>query len=331
MFPSLLLWLWFAAIGPGMSLLRSSRQPYQGLQYLSRLYSLTSTSEYEYLDSGNMQRIERFGGILISRPCPSATWERKSIAEWSNKSVLLYDKFNEPGQWKNQDNYDIENWIYKYNSQVFKLYPSEQGQIGIFPEQHENWKWINQFLSKYNSKDIRVLNGFAYTGGSTLAALSGGNHVKVVHLDASKSSVKWAMDNVQLSQYNVENCRFIVDDCITFLEREIRRGSKYECLIFDPPAFGRGLKGKKIWKLENDMMKLVALFPSLLSDNKPNFVLLSCHDVYWPSDKLAKLLASTMASAGRKGSVEHDSMVLKSSSNGNSLPLGSYARWISVT
>jgi 23S rRNA G2069 N7-methylase RlmK/C1962 C5-methylase RlmI len=102
-------------------------------------------------------------------------------------------------------------------------------------------------------------------------------------------------------------------------------------LIFDPPAFGRGLKGKKIWKLENDLMKLAALFPSLLSDNKPNFVLLSCHDVYWPSDKLAKLLASTMTSAGRKGSVEHDYMVLKSSSDGNSLPLGSYARWISVT
>ena len=326
----MLVWFW-CVIVPGMSLLRGYRHVIPTWKCFSRLYSTSSTSEYEYLDSGNLQRIERFGGILVTRPCPSATWGKKIVSDWNNKDALVYDKSIEPGQWKNMNKYDIENWLYKYNSQIFKLYPSEQGQIGIFPEQHENWNWINQFLSKYNSKDIRVLNGFGYTGGSTLAALSGGNHVKVVHLDASKSSVKWAMDNVQCSKYNVDNCRFIVDDCITFLEREIRRGSKYECLIFDPPAFGRGLKGKKIWKLENDLTKLVTLFPSLLSDNKPNFVLLSCHDVFWSSDKLAKLLANTMTDAGYKGVVEHDSMVLKSSSNGNPLPLGSYARWISVT
>jgi 23S rRNA (cytosine1962-C5)-methyltransferase len=298
-------------------------------------------SSYEYIDSGNRKRLERFGDKLVIRSCPSAIWERKlSLSEWneSNNSTIVYEGTSgHAGKWKMNDDTINSNWYVKFHEdQLFLLEPSDMGQIGIFPEQQRNWQMISKLLQKYkvsninsNSNMTYILNGFAYTGGSTTAALSV-ESVEVVHLDAAKSAIEWAKKNVAISNIHpTSKVRWIVDDCMTFLEREIKRNKKYDALIFDPPAFGRG-KGGSIWKLDKDMNTLVEKFPKLLSDN-PCFVLLSCHDLYWTPMRLADILQSTLRSSGyKKGRVDCGEMILKSTRGGNSLPLGAFALWSNI-
>ena len=213
---------------------------------------------------------------------------------------------------------------------MFLLSPSPQGQVGLFPEQTDNWRWIRSTLSSYTprcgeGRNAAVLNGFAYTGGSTLAALSPGG-VVVTHLDASRSFNLCAARNVNASYGDLGNpyVRYVTEDCMTFVTREIRRGNTYDMLIFDPPAFGRF--GNKVWKLDNDLEPLVEAFSSLLSDS-PCGVCLSCHDVNWPSPRLASLLREKLRSRG--GSVTSGNMELSSCVDGSSksLKMGCYARW----
>jgi len=231
-----------------------------------------------------------------------------------------------------------EDWrVHVHSNLVFSLLPSEQGQLGIFPEQLDNWNWIRSQGKRSSGKSIgngsilNILNGFAYTGGSSIAALgmmmqegdAAAAAVKVTHLDAAKASVSWAARNAIASGFEDASCRFLVDDCLTFLHREVKRGNKYDGLIFDPPAFGRG-GGNKIWKLEKDLPTLVSLLPALLSSS-PRFLLLSCHDVAWPSQKLEQLLREVNIPAG--GVWEKGDLTLKSNRNGaRNLPLGQFVR-----
>lgn len=326
--------------------------------YTSKGYSIRSVSllrtsrllssfqdTYEYIDCGDGKRLERFGGEIVIRPCPIATsWSKTSSlsALWNDRNAIIYDKKSsaETGKWLNVDtsnsSLDSNQWIVKFNSQIFRLFPSEQGQLGIFPEQSVNWKWITDTI-KHRSKDeeiVNVLNGFCYTGGSSLAAMAASNSTRVVSLDAAKNSIQWAKNNAAISGYTEAggrpygSNRWIVDDCMTFLEREVRRNNKYECLIFDPPAFGKG-GGSKVWKLDTDLLKLVSYFPKLLSD-KPIFILLTCHDINWPANKLADLLANTMRDAGYRGRISSGSLGLgpEDGGCGNRLDLGVYARYV---
>ena len=302
---------------------------------------------YEYIDSGNRKRLERFGDQLVIRSCPSAIWEKKlSLSnEWDeskNNTIVYEGTSGHVGKWKMNDNaIDTNNWYVKFHDyQLFSLEPSDMGQIGIFPEQEKNWQTIRTLLQKHRASSIEsnvtshtttcVLNGFAYTGGSTTAAL-GVERVEVVHLDAAKSAIEWAKRNVAMSNVHpTSKVRWIVDDCMTFLEREIKRNKKYDALIFDPPAFGRG-KGGSIWKLDKDMHSLVETFPKLLSDN-PCFILLSCHDLYWTPMRLADILQSTLRSSGyKKGRVDCGEMILRSTRGGSSLPLGAFALWSNLS
>lgn len=302
---------------------------------------------YEYIDSGNRKRLERFGNKIVIRSCPSALWEPCSdIQQWNDKTsnTIVYEGVSgHSGTWKSNG---IElakppdDWIVKFSNsdQVFTLEPSDMGQVGVFPEQQKNWQTISDLLQKHRSYCIKkninsstnVMNGFAYTGGSTSAALRVDN-VEVVHLDAAKSAIEWAKKNIDLSNKDpTAKVRWIIDDCMTFMEREIKRNRKYDALIFDPPAFGRG-KGGTIWKLDKDMIKLVECFPKLLS-NDPCFILLSCHDLYWTPMRLADILQSTLRSQGFKmGRVDCGEMILKSTKGGNPLPLGSYAIWTNIS
>jgi 23S rRNA (cytosine1962-C5)-methyltransferase len=303
--------------------------------------SLASSYEYEYIDSGNRKRLERFGDRLVIRSCPSALWEpNESISEWDDSDAIVYEGVSGlSGTWKSIDNSNVmksEDWLVKFSDgdQVFTLDTSDMGQVGVFPEQHKNWETIRNLLQKHRShckknnlnSTTAVLNGFAYTGGSTSAALRVDN-VEVVHLDAAKSAIDWAKRNIDLSTtHPTSRVRWIIDDCMTFMEREIKRNKKYDAMIFDPPAFGRG-KGGSIWKLDKDMIKLVECFPRLLTNN-PSFILLSCHDLYWTPMRLADLLQSTLRSSGFKsGRVDCGEMVLKSSKGGNPLPMGSFTLW----
>lgn len=288
--------------------------------------------DYHLLDCGDLLRLEKFGNLIVKRSCPTAVWTRdRSIAEWETPDLTYEGISGKGGSWTagktvvscsdfNQKN----NWQVKFGDNfVMQLYLSENGQVGVFPEQEDNWKWIKNQMNKFNSKDnydsLKILNGFAYTGGSTLASLSAGN-TEVVHLDAAKSFLKWTSENIQLSNITNASVKYRADDCLTFLEREIRRGQKYHGLIFDPPAFGRGANGKT-WKLDRDLSILVDMIPSLLCES-PAFVLLSCHDQKLGSRDLAEMLKSKL-----KGKVESGSMTIKSEFGANSLPLGSYARW----
>ena len=377
-----------------------------------------SSTGYEFIDSGGYKRLETFAGTKVARSCPSASWPT-GTALIHNKDMVCYDgSSGKAGVWQNlqllpanwQVTFDIsspeeeEEEGSTFASIVFTLSASDLGQVGVFPEQHANWRWIRRTLratstprvsssSSSSSKPLprKVLNGFAYTGGSTMAALSAGN-VQVVHLDAAKSLVQWATRNALASglyappsevdkarssdssssgssSAGTRAVRWITDDCVTFLEREVRRGNRYDGLIFDPPAFGRGGSGK-IWKLENDLPILVdSLIPQLLSDD-PTFVLLSCHDVDWPPSRLAQLLRAAVvkkaASAGSGwldgrvwdkdrgglssndgelqsltlcgGILECGPMVLMpddtataTSRTGRPLPLGGFARWRCVS
>ena len=335
------------------------------------LSSSLQSQDYEFLDCGDSKRLERFNEYYVIRPCPSATWRRSSnaiVPQWDvsgrgGAKTVVFEKEGLAGVWRNAGGISVSDegegskvsssWTVRFDSQVFNLFPSENGQIGIFPEQMSNWRWIKSTIAEATKRDgtrkISVLNGFGYTGGSTMAAISCSN-VNAVHLDASKSSVNFAMTNVEdtIKQSaradevkSLSSVRYIIDDCMTFLEREVRRGNKYDCLIFDPPAFGRGQGGKKIWKLESDLKRLVDLMPYLLSDS-PVFVLLTCHDVNWDDKSLSKLLTDSLrAYNDNKKDSNNNKVKLRakiesiggmalepSDSNANRLPLGHFVRLI---
>lgn len=340
-----------------------------------RLRFGNDNSDYAFLDCGDFGRLEKFGDVLISRSCPAASWKRGLTNMQWNAAQLKYSGISgKAGEWTSSSrNSSLKDWVISINSLHFILQESSLGQVGIFPEQADNWNWIQKVIEeneklKVDKKVVRILNGFAYTGGSTLACLSTSPKIDIVHLDASKSAVQWASRNVALMKsqelnniisiansssngnnsqnnsisYNsvqlpnpASSVRFIIDDCLTFLEREIRRGSKYDAFIFDPPAFGRGANNK-IWKLEKDLPILVSMMTELLSD-EPLFVLLSCHDTDWPPDRLVELLRQQLPF--RSGNFDSGPMILHGArviddqdkgsivSQGKSLPCGGYVRW----
>lgn len=253
-----------------------------------------------------------------------------------------------------------------------QLNAADSGQVGVFAEQLDNWHFIKESViaaaalrrtdaagadsgsaagaaelqqagdssMEQESGGLRILNGFAYTGGSTIAAAraleapdssaGGCTHVQVTHLDGSKTAVEWAKRNAQAVGLADTAIRWMAEDCLTFVEREVKRGTKYDALIFDPPAFGRGGKGKssKTWKLDQDLPKLLKLFPDLLSDQAA-FVVLSCHDPKWSSQRLADALQAALPpAAGSAHHIDHGQMMIEAScEGGRPLPMGVFARW----
>eukprot|EP01041_Mallomonas_annulata_P008635 gene8635-17811_t len=310
-------------------------------------------SDYSFLDCGDFKRLERFGNVLVSRSCPAASNRPKLPPSYWNEATIRYTgSSGKAGVWTGLDKIPSE-WNISFGDIRFCLAPSDLGQVGIFPEQQDNWQWIQQQLmkrtkTKKNGELLRVLNGFAYTGGSTMAAAAVDGVDQVVHLDAAKSSVQWATKNVALMNSHQNNftsstitktttastIRWIVDDCLSFLKREIRRGNKYEGLIFDPPAFGRG-GGSKIWKIEDNFPELAELIPSLLSDD-PLFVLLSCHDPSWSANRLGMLLGQVMGPVGSLhcGSMDLEPAAVRNENDkelyGTGLSCGVYARWTAM-
>ena len=196
-----------------------------------RRLTQSSTLSYEFLDSGNYKKLEKFGSVIISRSCPAASWKPNlSQHEW-NKAKVVYTSTvsGSPGKWDYM-NPPTEDWFVEFAEDIkFSLELSDVGQVGIFPEQLENWNWLKNIIKPAAvDRQVNVLNGFAYTGGSSIASLSSSPSVGVVHVDASKSSVQWAKKNVCLSGFGNRQVRYIVDDCMTFFGREIKRGNKFD-------------------------------------------------------------------------------------------------------
>ncbi len=278
---------------------------------------------YELLDSGSFQKLERFGSVVLSRPCAQAVWQQTlPKAEWQKVTATF---FRDGGnQWRGRDKLP-ETWTIDVDGTKFQLSSTDFGHLGIFPEQRDQWRRIRETCveyAKHHSRPARVLNLFAYSGGSTLAAALAG--AEVCHVDASKGMVDWARKNATLNGLEEKPVRWIVDDVTKFLERELRRERQYDLLILDPPSYGRGAKGE-VFKIENDLPPLLALLGKLMSP-QPLGVLLSCHTPELTPISLHHMLLQQF---GRKsGQVEHGEMQLRGASNVLPVPSGSFAWWL---
>lgn len=268
--------------------------------------------DYQLLDSGGGRRLERFGEYVVDRPTPIATWKKELSEEIWQQATHYFDR--EKKAWTCGSD---TSWQMKWHDSVFNLVPASQGQIGIFPEQEFNWSWLHSLISN-SSGSIKVLNCFAYTGGSTLACATAG--AEVTHLDAAKGSVARARENANLSGLKDASIRWIVDDAVKFMERELKRGKSYDGIILDPPAFGR--MGKQVWKLEKDLPRLLKIAGELLSMN-PLFFLLSSHPPGWKAGDLLRVVRDNMQVLRGKN-LESGELTIKG--QGNDLPLGLYCR-----
>lgn len=248
------------------------------------------STQYELIDFGKNElgvgeKLERFGDFLISRTSPPADRSRRSLSkEWTGCDAAFSKGNAKKEVWsfatKKTETALKATWSVEVDDLRFKLKLTPFGHVGLFVEQQTNWDWIRDRIAKSDRK-IKVLNLFAYTGGSTLAAAIAG--AEVTHVDSAKNVVNWARENAGLSNLSEHPIRWIVEDCSLFVEREVKRGNKYDAIILDPPTFGHGPKGEA-WKIERDLIRLLRNCKRLLSDN-PEFMLLTCHSPgYGPAE-----------------------------------------------
>ena len=229
--------------------------------------------DYELLDSGDGRKFERFGTYSVVRPCAQALWRPRAPATWS-RATATFDR-EEGNRWHGRGALPKE-WTIETAGLRFKLAGTDFGHLGIFPEQRAQWKWIRSAVadaSARRGRPVSLLNLFAYSGGSTLAAALGG--AEVCHLDAAKGMVQWARENAALNGLSDHPIRWIVDDAHKFLRREVKRGRRYDAVVFDPPTFGRGANGE-MYKIERDLQTTLELAGGVLS-NEPLFALFSSH------------------------------------------------------
>ncbi len=212
--------------------------------------------DYECILTGDKEKLERWGNVILNRPDPQIIWNKDKDNELWNKWDGYYHRSNKGGgSWEFRKKLP-EFWEINYKHLTFKVSPTNFKHTGVFPEQQTNWDYIMDKLNESNLKEIRVLNLFAYTGCATMAAASCNNISEVVHVDASKSIVEWAKENMHLCKLEDKKIRFIVDDVIKFLEKEKRRGRTYHAIIMDPPSYGRG-PNKELWRLEDNIQELL--------------------------------------------------------------------------
>lgn len=283
------------------------------------------TADYELLDSGGFQKLERFGAITLARPCAQAVWKKERPGAWQEATAT----FSREGgnQWRGRDQLPA-TWEIVVDGTTFQLSSTDFGHLGIFPEQRDQWKRIRELTVAYakeKNRPARVLNLFAYSGGSTLAAARAG--AEVCHVDASKGMVDWARKNAALNRLEDRPVRWIVDDVTKFLEREHRRERRYDLVVLDPPSYGRGARGE-IFKIENDLPKLLAVLGSLMSD-EPLGVLLSCHTPELTPIALRHLLFQQFGR--RQGSLDAGEMELRGAAGVLPVPSGSYCWWVAPT
>ncbi|MBT5027249.1 MAG: hypothetical protein HOH38_00470 [Nitrospinaceae bacterium] len=282
--------------------------------------------EYQLLDTGSFQKLEQFGPHRFTRPAPQAIWPKSLSKEEWKKSEGEYNYFKGKetgGEWKLFKKLPQDGWEIKFHNLTFKVQPTGFGHIGLFPEQALNWLWIMDRLKQLNGKKIKVLNVFGYTGASTLAAASAG--AEVTHIDASKGSVTWAKKNLELSGLAEKPVRWIVDDAMKYMQREHRRGNKYDAIIMDPPSFGRGPKGE-VWNIENKLSEFMEACQNILSDS-PEFLLFTTHSPGFSALTLKNMML-TYLSPCQTGKFETGEMFIPDVSSGLNLPNGFYARWV---
>lgn len=277
--------------------------------------------DYILLDAGNGEKLESWNGVILRRPDPQAMWPTFGKKIWKNVDGFYHRSDKGGGYWdfyKKLDDY----WTVKYKNLTFKVSPTNFKHTGLFPEQAVNWDFMIDKIKKSN-RPIKVLNLFAYTGGATMACSSAGA-VEVVHVDAAKGMVEWAKENMRLSGLENNKIRFIVDDCLKFVEREARRGHKYDAIVMDPPSYGRGPNGE-VWKFEHNLFNLINACMNILSD-KPLFFLINAYTTGVSSTVLENILKTTLVPK-YNGIVDGDEIGLPIRNNDLVLPCGICGRW----
>ena len=272
--------------------------------------------DYELLEMKNGMKKERWGKYILVRPDPQIIWNDES--NFKDYDAIYYRSNKGGGHWEYNEKLD-DNWQIKYKDLTFNIKPMGFKHTGLFPEQAVNWDFMIDKIKKENRR-IKVLNLFAYTGGASVACLYAG--AEVCHVDSSKGMVSWAKENVISSNLSNGKIRYIVDDVVKFVEREIRRGNTYDAIIMDPPSYGRGTSGE-VWDIETDLYKLVNLCTKLLS-NDPLFFLINSYTTGLSSTVLYNILKMAI---NKKGVITHGEVGLPLKNSDIVLPCGIYGRW----
>lgn len=282
----------------------------------------TKQKEYELLDSGGGQKLEKYGKYIMSRPDPEALWKKNlNDKEWQG-AHLEFIRNGTKNKWIIKNGVP-NNWNISYGDLKFSIKPTSFKHIGLFPEQLSNWEWMGKLIidATSASKKISVLNLFAYTGGATLACAKAG--AEVCHVDGSKNAVEWARTNAELSGLKDASIRWLIEDVVLFLKREVKRGRKYDAIIMDPPSFGHGPKDE-LWKIEEDFPNLMDLCGQVLSDD-PLFILINGYTAGYSSIVYENNLRDLMKNY--KGKIEGGELVIEESGSKRLLPCGIFARW----
>ncbi len=286
------------------------------------------SKDYELIDSGEGEKLERFGDVVLSRPDPQALWKKNLSKDVWEKADAIFSREGKDGQWKikaGQKDKIAEKWNVELNGLKFIIKPTAFKHTGLFPEQSVNWEWLKRVLENSDKKEPEILNLFGYTGGATLACAKAG--AKVVHVDASNAALNWAKENAELSGLVDKPIRWLLDDARVFVEREIKRGRKYDAIIMDPPAFGHGAK-KELWKIEEHFIELVEHCLTLLTPS-PLFFLINGYSAGYSALAYKNNLLILEKKFG--GKIETGELAIeeanKGQQSGRLLPAGIFARW----
>ena len=279
---------------------------------------VTDFSEYKLIKTSNGKKIEVWNDFVLLRPDPEVIWEQ----ELNTRCDASYERSNTGGgKWNIYNDRLNKPWQIRYKDYTFNLKLMSFKHTGLFPEQAYNWNYIEEVIKKSKRK-VKVLNLFAYTGGASVAALHAG--AEVVHVDSSKGMIGWAKENVKSSHLEDRPIRFLQDDCLKFVKREIRRGNKYDIIIMDPPSFGRGSSGE-VWNIENSLFELVSLCKELLSDN-PIMLLINSYTTGLSKTVLENILNILLVN-DLGGHITSDELGIKEENSNIILPCGNFARW----
>jgi 23S rRNA (cytosine1962-C5)-methyltransferase len=277
--------------------------------------------DYELLDTGDGMKLERWGKFVLVRPDPQVIWPRTG-AEWKNWDAWYHRSEKGGGRWDVRKKMPI-SWTADYGKLRFKISPTGFKHTGLFPEQAVNWDWCGERIraAKEQGREVSVINLFGYTGAATVAAAAAG--ASVCHVDAAKGMVEWCRENARLSGLADAPIRYIVDDCVAFVKREIRRGRKYDAIIMDPPSYGHGADGE-VWKLEEHLWPLLEDCRSLLSD-QPLFFLVNTYTTGLSPTALGNVMTRLLTS--KRGTLATGEVGLEIARDQLVLPCGIYGRW----
>ena len=284
------------------------------------MFLATGWKEYEVLDTGDGEKLERWGDVILRRPDPQTIWPKADPQMWEKADAVYHRSEKGGGQWEFRKTLP-ERWTLRWEDLGFYVRPTGFKHTGLFPEQEANWRWMGKILRESGRTDVRVLNLFGYTGGATVACAAAG--ARVTHVDAAKGMVQWAKENRQLSGLPETSCRWIVEDALAFVRREIRRGNRYDGILMDPPSYGRGPSGE-VWKLENELYGLVETCSQALSD-EPLFFLINSYTTGFQASVLSNMIGKCVVS--RFGGETDSQELCLPVRTGGVLPCGASGRW----